>query len=194
MIEKNSSRKFYLLDLIGVVWSVHVLVAALLFPRPLLPTNDEIEIQNIYRLTSLIFGTLILFVNMLAFLAMLTRSSWVDAAKVFFIFLTWLSIGTVYILFNHLRDIYQIFALLEDEAIQSRDQSVMLIRAGQAALKSGNSRLFAEADVQLSFSSLVKRIGPLALLFLQKEKDIFNIALQAGKVFFMGSRLFKNLF
>jgi hypothetical protein len=194
MIEKSPSKSFNLAHLIGIVWSVHILVAALLFPRPFLPTDNEIKKQNIYRLTSLIFGTLILFVNILAFVAMFTRSSWVDAAKVFFVFLTWLSVGVVYILFNHLRDVYQLFAVLEDEAIQSRDQSVMLIRAGQAALKSGNSRLFAEADVQLSFSALVRKIGPLALLFLQKEKDVFNIALQAGKVFFMGSRLFKNLF
>jgi len=194
MIEDSKSNRFNLASIIGVIWSMHVLIAALLFPRPLLPTDEQTKGQNIYRMTSLIFGTLILFINILSLVVMFTRPTWVDTAKVFFIFLTWLLVGTVYILFNHLRDIYQLFALLEEEAIQSRDQSVMLIRAGQAALKAGNRRLFAEADIQLSFTSLLKKIGPLALLFLQKEKNLFQMALEAGKVFFLGSRLFKNLF
>jgi hypothetical protein len=70
----------------------------------------------------------------------------------------------------------------------------MLIRAGQAALKAGNNKLYAHADVEFSFTSLLKKVGPLALLFIQKEKNLFHIALEAGKVFFAGTRLFKNLF
>jgi len=194
MTENKQSNRFGVADFIGIVWSIHILTAALLFPRPLLPNDEEVKRQNIYKVTSLLVGTLILFINILSIVVMVTRPTWIDAAKVFFIFLTWLLVGAIYILFNHLRDIYQLFAALEEEAIQSRDQSVMLIRAGQAALKSGNRRLFAEADVQFSFSSLLQKIGPLALLFLQKDKNFLSIALQAAKTFFVGTRFFKNLF
>ena len=192
MKENAKPNRFSLASLIGIIWSIHILIAALLYPSPLLPHEEEIQKQNFYKLTSLIFGTLILFVNILILVMMFTRPTWVDAGKVFFIFLTWLLVGAIYILFNHLRDIYQLFSMLEEEAIQGRDQSVMLIRAGQAALKAGNNRLLAQADLEFSFTSLLKKVGPLALLFLQKEKNLFHIALEIGKV--MGTRFFKNLF
>jgi magnesium-transporting ATPase (P-type) len=194
MIQNNKPNRFSLVNFIGTIWSVHILIAALLFPRSLLPTDEQIQRQNVYKLTSLIFGTLILLVNILSLVVMFTRPTWVEAAKVFFIFLTWLTVGVIYILFNYLHDIYQLFALLEEEAIQGRDQSVMLIRAGQAALKAGNRKLLAQTDTEFSFNSLLKKVGPLALLFLQKKKNLVHIALEAGKVLFMGSRLFKNLF
>ena len=180
--------------LIGIIWSVHVLIAALLFPRSLLPSAEDERRAAIYKITSLTFGTLILLINILSIIVMFTRPNLIDTAKVIFIFLTWVMVGAIYILFNHLRDIYQLFASLEEEAIQSRDQSVMLIRAGQAALRSGNQRLFSQEDVQLSMTSLLKKIGPLALLFLQKEKNFFQIALEAGRLAVMGSRVFKSLF
>ncbi len=198
MTDNTKSNSFsiasFIANVIGVIWSVHVLIAALIFPNQLLPNEGQTSRQNIYKMTSLLFGTLILFVNGFSLAIVFTRHNCVDAAKVFFIWLTWLFVGIIYILFNHLRDIYELFALLEEEAIQSRDQSVMLIRTGQAALKAGNRKLFAQTNVQFSLTSLMKSIGPLALLYLRKEKSLFDIALEAGKMIFVRSRLFKNLF
>jgi magnesium-transporting ATPase (P-type) len=191
---KETDNRFSITSLIGIIWSVHILIAALLFPRPLLPSEEDLARQNVYKLTSLIFGTLILFFNILVVVILFTRSSWVDLAKVFFVFITWLFIGIICILFNHLRDLYQWFRALEEEAIEGRDQSVMLIRAGQAALKAGNRKLLPQTDIEFSFPNLLKKVGPLALLFLQKEKSLFDIAIETGKLFFVGQKWFKNIF
>ncbi len=194
MTNVQKQSRFSLANLIGIIWSVHILIAALLYPRPLLPADEELRKQQIFKLFSFFIGTLILFINIASLFVMLTRHSWVDAAKVFFIFFTWALIGVIYITFNHLRDIYNLFSALEDEALQSRDQSVMLIRAGQAALQAGNRKLFPEEEIDFSFSSLLRKIGPLALLFLRKEKNILHIGIETFKLFFVGTRMFKNLF
>ena len=92
---KETDNRFSITSLIGIIWSVHILIAALLFPRPLLPSEEDLARQNVYKLTSLIFGTLILFFNILVVVILFTRSSWVDLAKVFFVFITWLFTGTI---------------------------------------------------------------------------------------------------
>lgn len=194
MTEENKSGGFSLANLIGIIWSIHILIAALIYPRPLLPSAENSKKYQIYKLLSFLAGTLILFINVGAIIALFTRPSFLEAGKVLFIYLCWLAIGIIYILFNHLVDIHLLFSALEEEAVQGRDQSVMLIRAGQAALKAGNTKLFGDRDVQFSLSSLLKKIGPLALLFLRKEKNLLHIAIEAGRAIFAGSMLFKNLF
>jgi len=198
MTEKTQPNHFnlfnFIADLIGGIWGTHILIAALLYPRPLLPTETEIGKQLFYKIFSFSFGTLLMLIDITSIIAMFTRPTWIEAGKVVFVFLNWLIIGVIYIVFNHLRDIYEVFSILEEEAIQGRDQSVMLIRAGQAALQAGNKKLLLEENVEMSFYSLLNKVGPLAFLFLRKEKNIFQIGIEAFKLFFIGSRMFKNLF
>lgn len=147
------------------------------------------------------FGTLILFFNLASLIILFTRSTLIDAAKVLFILGTWLLVGIIYILFNHLRSVYYFLAVLEDDAIQSRDQSVMLIRTGQAALKAGNLKLSGvhlkihgmENPENFSFVSLLKKIGPLAVLIVKKS-NAKDIILEVLKLAFSGTRLVKYLF
>ncbi len=186
-------------DFIGFVWSIHVLIAALLYPEFLLPKDNvqgskRLQQENLYRNLSLFFGTLILFINILCVIILFTRSSLIDVAKVIFVLAAWFLVGIIYIVANHLRSIYNLLSILEDEAIQSRDQSVMLIRAGQAALASGNRKLYGEDNNEkLSYPQLLKKIGPLALLVLRKG-NLFDIGIEAFKLFFIGTRALKNLF
>lgn len=194
MTESTKSNGFNPVNLIGIVWSVHILIAALIYPSYLLPKDNDPDKLKGYKITSLVFGTFLLLINILVIIVMFTRSTWLDTGKIVFIAFIWLAVGTIYILFNHLNSIYQFLAVLEEEAIEGRDQSIMVIRAGQAALQAGNKRLFAEPEMETSFMVLLKKFGPLALLFLQKEKNILQIALTAGKAFFTSTRWFKTLY
>jgi hypothetical protein len=111
--EIQKPKRSILANLIGFVWAVHILIAALLYPRFLLPTSDspqEAKKLAWYAASRKIFGILILFINLLCILAMVTRPTWVDVAKVFFIFLTWVLLAVIYILFNHLRDIHDLLS------------------------------------------------------------------------------------
>jgi hypothetical protein len=187
------------LKCIGILWGVHVLIASLLFPRFLLPRHHiddpkNIQKERIFTAFRIFFGTFILFFNILCVFVLFTRSSLIDAAKVLFVLGTWIMVGFIYILFNHLRDVYYLLAVLEDDAIQSRDQSVMLIRAGQTALKAGNLKLYRQAEAEdFSFMALVKKIGPLAILVMQKS-NIKDIAIEALKLVLSGSALGKYFF
>ena len=188
-----------LLKVIGILWAIHVLIAALLFPSFLLPSLDsdnpkDIQKEKLYAAFRIFVGTFILFFNIFALIVLFTRSTLIDAAKVLFILMTWILVAFIYILFNHLRDIYLLLTILEDEAIQSRDQSVMLIRAGQTALKAGNMKLRGNRNSEpFSFVDLLKKIGPLALLVMQKG-NIKEIAVEALKLAVAGLGLRKYLF
>lgn len=196
---KQKGFWLWLTNLIGLIWSIHVLIAALLYPSFLLPDDrlpnaKKLARESLYKNLSLFFGTLILFINILCLVILFTRSTPIAIAKVVFVLTTWLLVGIIYIVANHLRSIYNLLSMLEDEAIQSRDQSVMLIRAGQAALSSGSRKLFGEnSSEQLSFIQLLKKIGPLALLVVRKG-NIVDIGVEAFKLVFIGARVFKKFF
>jgi hypothetical protein len=189
----------FLLKVVRSTWSAHVLIAILLYPRALLPNLEkeqpkDIQKERIHIAFGIFFGTVILFFNIFSFVVLITRSTLVDAAKVFFILGTWIMVGIIYILFNHLREIYYVLVLLEEEAIQSRDQSVMLIRAGQAALRAGTAKFDSQAEVEgFSFAYMLKKVGPLALLVM-KNTDVKTIALEALKIALSGTVLRKFFF
>jgi len=189
----------FLLKVVRATWSTHVLIAILLYPRVLLPSPEneqpkDIEKERIHIAFGLFFGTVILFFNIFSLVVLITRSTLIDAAKVFFILGTWMAVGIIYIIFNHLREIYYVLVLLEEEAIQSRDQSVMLLRAGQAALRAGTAKLQGqEAAESFSFAYLLKKVGPLALLVMKKT-NVKTIAIEALKIALSGTFLRKFLF
>ena len=205
--DQNQSKPSggFMLNFIGILWSIHVLIAALLFPHFLLPgANAEdpknIQKERLYIGFRIFFGTFILFFNIACIVVLFTRSNLIDAAKVLFVLGVWIMVGIIYIVFNHLRGIYDLLSVLEDDAIQSRDQSVMLIRTGQAALRAGNLKLDrAHLKVynmknpeNFSFVSLMKKVIPLAVLVIQKG-NTKDIVLEVLKLAFAGTRLFKYL-
>jgi hypothetical protein len=209
-----------LLQVLGALWSIHILIAALLFPRFLWPSLELEDPENkrkekTFAFFRLFFGTLILFFNFSCALMLLT---WVilgiiylllhrfipvievlgtlytfpvmiAAAKTFFVLAMWMFIAIIYILVNYFRDLYHLLAILEEEAIQSRDQSVMLIRAGHAALRAGNLKIYGQEKTDdFSFAHLLKKIGPLALLVMKKT-DVRTVAVESLKIALSGTVL-----
>jgi hypothetical protein len=147
---------------------------------------------TLFGIIYILFNRYITFNHFL--IALFTSLTLIEFAKVLFVLGAWILIGLIYILVNHLRDVYYLLAVLEDDAIQGRDQSVMLIRAGQTALKAGNLRLYGQGEgEQFSFVDLLKKIGPLAVLVTQKT-NIKDIAIEALKLALSGSGLRKYLF
>ncbi len=114
--------------------------------------------------------------------------------KVLFIFFTcWISFGAV-LVFNQLKTIEAFLEAIEEEVGQARDESVMLLRAGQVSIKSLNDRLFGEEqNGHDSITELLKTIGPLALMFIRQEKNIFFWGLSLVKLAKKGLTVAKRL-
>ncbi len=146
------------------------------------------------RIWGVLFGLFLLAFNVLSVISLCTVSSWIGCAKVVFIFSTWwISIGAL-ILFNQLNNITYFLGTLEEEASQARDESVMLLRAGHASLKSLNGKAFGEIQQEEdSVAELLKTIGPLALMFIRQEKNVFFWGLSLVKLAKKGILLAKKL-
>jgi hypothetical protein len=114
--------------------------------------------------------------------------------KVLFIFFTcWISFGAV-LIFNQLKNITSFLEAIEEEVGQARDESVMLLRAGQVSIRSLNDRLFGEPEQgHDSIAELLKTIGPLALMFMKQEKNIFFWGLSLVKIAQKGLSVAKRL-
>lgn len=135
------------------------------------------------RVWGVLFGFFLLAFNVSCVVALFSVHSWIGWAKVLFIFFTWwISYGAL-LIFNQLKNITTFLSNLEEEAGQARDESVMLLRAGHASIKSLNGRVFSEVKQEEdSIAELLKTIGPLALMFIRQEKNIFFWGLSLLKV------------
>jgi hypothetical protein len=167
-------------DALDAFIKAHVILAALLFPTMLKGNSQDPQNQKdwttFYRIWCLGFGIVLLLANVLSIVALLTRSNLLDFAKFCFVVVaSWISIIAL-IIANQEKQLKAALFALEEEAGQIRDESVMLIRAGQAGLKSLNKRLYGEEinDHFQAATELLKSVGPLAVLFLNKEKNIFT--------------------
>jgi hypothetical protein len=194
MTECQKNKRFSLVNLIGNVWGAHIVIAALLYPRPFLPGAADDFKETAYEIVCLGGGTMLLLINLAGLVLLFTRTAWIDAAKIIFVFLIWLAIGVIYIAFNHLRDIQSLLVILEEAAMQSRDEAAMVLRAANTAVQNWHSRLIATQEVELSVASILKRCAPLALLILRKEKSMVHIGVEAFKLVLSSTHLFKKLF
>jgi hypothetical protein len=185
-----------IVSLIISIIEMHILLAALLYPGWLLPQAVQEGVQEkrtIYKVTSICFGLLLLVLNLFVCFVLFTRPTLIDFAKVLFIQLIWFFTAIALILFNHRGNIQAMLFFLEEEAVQIRDESVMLIRTGQATLRAFNRKIQGESDEQQSAFVLAKSIGPLALMFVKKEKNIVRVALATLKFFGSGAEFIKGL-
>jgi hypothetical protein len=125
----------------------------------------------------------------------LTQGGLIQFAKALFVLVAWVLSISALVIVNNERLIGALLFAVEDEATQTRDESVMLIRAGQASLRSLNAKLQGEEkpDPMLTAKELVKSIGPLALLFLRKERDMLRWGMAGVNVAAKGIRFIQNL-
>jgi hypothetical protein len=107
-------------------------------------------------------------------LAAWSQVNFIQFAKAIFVTLAWVLSLTAFIVVNNEKMITALLFAVEDEASQTRDESVMLIRAGQAGIRGLNAKLWGEEKQGISPSELIRSIGPLALLFFNKERSILR--------------------
>ena len=166
-----------LADALGTIFKTHIVLAALLFPcRFKTAKQDEAKLSSTYHLWCLGCGGILLLVNILGIVILITRIQLVAFAKVGFVIVAWWISLIAVILVNHQHNLNALLFTVEEEAGQVRDESVMLIRAGYAGIKSLNRKIHDEqvSDRYSVATELFKSIGPLALMFINKEKNIFR--------------------
>jgi hypothetical protein len=166
-----------LADLLDAFIKAHIIVAALLFPTPIkFSSQDNGGVGAIYRVWCLVFGIFLLVANLASIVALFSRMHLIDFAKVAFVVMAaWTSIIAL-IIVNQQKPLEAALFAIEEEAGQVRDESVMLIRAAQAGLKALNKKLYGEEskDHFQAVADLLKSVGPLAVLFLNKEQNMMR--------------------
>lgn len=119
--------------------------------------------------------------------------NFIQLAKFSFVFLAWIFSLTAIIVVNNEKMISALLYAVEEEASQTRDESVMLIRAGQAGLRGMNAKLWGEEQHIVSPSDLIRSIGPLALLFFNKEKNLFAWGMAGAKAVAKGVKFLQQI-
>jgi hypothetical protein len=189
----------HIFTFVDLIVKIHILTAALLYPPGLSQSKEEQKATSIsYRLWCLGFGCIILLFNLLTIFATinyLLRGEIIQFAKAFFVLIAWMLSISALIVVIHEKSITALMFAVEDEATHGRDESVMLIRAGQAGLRSLNNKLYGLEGAQKTptASELLRSIGPLALLFLNKERNILRWGMVGAKVATKGVRFVQHL-
>lgn len=203
--EPTEAEKFWgplihIVSIFELLIKSHILIAALLFPVAWIKDEEESDsgLSYSYRLWCLIFGLVVLVLNILGIgtvIALLVRGQLIEFAKAYFVLLAWFVSIVALIVVNQQKHINALLFAIEDEATQSRDESVMLIRAGQAGIRSLNTRLYGEQSPSQFFtaSELLKSIGPLALLFMNKERNLLKWGMVGANAAVKGIRFVNNL-
>jgi len=122
-----------------------------------------------------------------------SQVNYIQFAKAIFVFSAWIFSLMAIIVVNNERMIYALLFAVEEEASQTRDESVMLIRAGQAGLRGVNAKLWGEEKQIISPAELIRSIGPLALLFLNKERNILAWGMAGAKAVTKGIKFIQQL-
>jgi hypothetical protein len=185
--------------ILDLIIKAHILLAALLFPTAWSktdPADPDPGLSAFYRLWCLFLGCVLLLLHIAGIFALVTRSHLIDFAKVFFVMVAWSLSLIITVVVNHENTIGTLLFALENEATQTRDESVMLIRAGQAGLRSLNKKVTGDAaknDV-LTASELFKSVGPLALMFLNKERSLLKWFMAGINLAAKGSKFAPSFF
>jgi len=173
----------------------HLVLAALLFPTAWIDSSSQSSRSNTYRIWCLTLAGFLLILHIFGTIMLVTRSQWIDFAKALFVVVSWLLSLQVLIVVNHRIGILRVLYAIEEEASQTRDESVMLIRTAQAGISSLNKQVYGDAGSGqfVTASELIKSIGPLALMFLNKEKSILKWGTVGVNLVVKGVKLAKGL-
>jgi phosphate starvation-inducible membrane PsiE len=188
----------HVVNLVELIVKVHIILAALLFPQFFTnETSDQPEPSSSYKLWCLAFSGIIFLINfgaVFAIISYLVKGEMIQFAKAIFVFIAWTVSIFALIVVNHEKTINSLLFAVEEEALHTRDESVMLIRAGQAGLRSLSNKFYGEESPDQFFtaSELIKSIGPLALLFLNKERNILRWGMVGAKVAAKGIRFMQD--
>jgi signal transduction histidine kinase len=170
------------------------ILASLIKPRFLdtetLPTELHINVGSIW---SRVMGLIIVFVTIITLIALPTRSNPIDGAKVFFILLSYSFATFAWVVVNHHSYLMYELERLEINASESRDQARSNIRIANRLLADFNSKVgHTSAEEVISATQVLKSFGPLAMMFLKGERNIFKIGLAAAGVASKAVTLFKT--
>jgi hypothetical protein len=156
-------------------------IAALIRPR----FFDGEDMSDRFRikvgdLWSRIIGLIIISLTVLSFVALATRSSPVDAAKVFFVQLSFAATLISWIIVNQQKPLAAQLELLEIDASNSRDELLILVRSIRQNIHSANTKVQSLTQEELnSAGDVLKSFGPLAMMFLRGERNLFKIGFTA---------------
>jgi hypothetical protein len=160
------------------------ILASLIKPRFLDPELQPTEIHiNVGSLWSGVMGLIIIFVTIITVYALATRHNSVEEAKVFFILLSLVVATFAWIIVNHHSYLMWELETMEANASESRDQTRQIIRSAKGAMEQLNRKLGSTTEEEIvSASQVLKSFGPLAMMFLQGERNIFKIGIAAAGV------------
>jgi hypothetical protein len=160
------------------------ILASLIKPRFLDPELRPTEINiNVGSLWSGVMGLIIIFVTIITLFALATRPNSVEEAKVFFILLSLIVATIAWIIVNHHSYLMWELETMEANASESRDQTRQMIRSTKSAMEQLNRKLGSASEEEIvSASQVLKSVGPLAMMFLKGERNIFKIGIAAAGV------------
>jgi len=181
------------------IWLVLLLLspfitASLIKPRFLDSDARPTELHiNVGSAWSRVMGLIIVFVTIITLIVLPTRPDPIDGAKVFFILLSFVFATVAWIVVNN--HSYLMFELerMEVQASEDRDRARSNIRSANKLLAEFNRKIgHTTQEEVISASNVLKSFGPLAMMFLKGERNIFKIGLAAAGVANKAITLFKT--
>ena len=137
-------------------------------------------------------GLIIVFVTIITLIALPTRPDPIDGAKVFFILLSFWFATAAWIVVNHHAYLISELERMEIKASEDRDHARTNIRTANKLLQDFNHKLGHTTQEEVtSASQVLKSFGPLAMMFLKGERNIFKIGFAAAGVAGKAVTLFK---
>jgi hypothetical protein len=160
------------------------ITASLIKPRfldsEIRPTELHINVGSIW---SRVMGLIIVFVTIITLIALPTRPNPIDGAKVFFILLSFAFATCAWIVVNNRSYLQYELERMEVNASESRDEARTNIRTANKLLADFNRKIGHTTQEEVtSAGQVLKSFGPLAMMFLKGERNIFKIGLAAAGV------------
>jgi len=171
------------------------ILAALLKPRFLDANPREFELNiEINSAWSRVMGLIIICLTVLSFVALATRHTLLDAAKVLFVQFSISFAALAWIIVNSKESLETHLEMMELDAIDSRDHFLLMIRSMRHGINHVSERLRGATQQEVTTATAVLRsLGPLSVMFLRGERNIFKIAFAAAGVAGKAASFFSSL-
>jgi hypothetical protein len=171
------------------------ILAALLKPRFLDANPRAFQLNNeINSGWSRVMGLIIICLTVLSFVALATRQTLLDAEKILLIQFS-ISFATLaWIIVNNKDSLETLLEMMELDAIDSRDHFLVLARSMREGINHASQRLKGVTQEEVTTATAVLRsLGPLSIMFLRGERNIFKIAFTAAGVAGKAASYFSSL-
>jgi hypothetical protein len=170
------------------------ILASLIKPRFLDSDSRPKELHiNVGSTWSRVMGLIIIFITIITLAALFGRPNLIEVEKVFFILLSFIFATVSWIVVNHHSFLMSELETMEINASASRDQAKSDIRSVHKMLEEFNRKLGHTTKEEVtSAANVLQSLGPLAMMFLKGERNIFKIGLAAAGVANKAMTLFKS--